>query len=47
MDLIECSTCLRMFANDKGSGVCPAGHHNAWADEDEMDRLDYLGKVQG
>ncbi|MHA0288300.1 hypothetical protein ACXYX3_17845 [Mycobacterium sp. C3-094] len=35
-DYIECNTCRRMFPDTDGTRVCPSGHENAWAtDEDE------------
>lgn len=35
MDVIECSTCHRMFPNTDNTGVCPEGHENNWAAEDD------------
>ena len=42
-DLIECSTCRRMFADTDGTRVCPAGHENPWAD----DEATYADRLRG
>lgn len=36
-EIVECTTCMRMFRDTKGDRVCPDGHENNWAtDEDEL-----------
>lgn len=45
MDIVECSSCRRMFNDADGTRVCPNGHENDWAaDEDEYGD-DYVRKV--
>lgn len=51
MRIVECATCFTMFRdNDDTAGVCPQGHENHWADDDDRDDgygYGYLSKVVG
>lgn len=34
-EIVECHTCKRMFTDTDGTRVCPRGHENAWATDDD------------
>lgn len=33
-DIVECSTCRRMFRDTDGTRFCPDGHENLWDDDE-------------
>ena len=47
MDIVECSICHRQFNNTDDTGVCPNGHQNAWAADEDEYGSDYLRGVTG
>lgn len=44
-DIVECASCKRMFPDTVGTRVCPDGHENPWADDDDDYGDEYLKRV--
>lgn len=34
LEVVECTTCRRLFKDIDGTHVCPLGHENPWVEED-------------
>jgi hypothetical protein len=35
LEVVECTTCRRLFKDHDRTHVCPLGHENAWVDEED------------
>lgn len=44
-EIVECTTCMAMFRDTNGTRICPRGHENNWANDEDEYGNDYLRKV--
>jgi Zn finger protein HypA/HybF involved in hydrogenase expression len=35
VEVVECTTCIRLFKDVEHDHVCPQGHRNDWVDGDD------------